>query len=94
MKTLSKSTTTAASLWFKSLLGDCQFLKSSRNIKTFLPEGPKNHRIFFKVHVLSNHVISRLLIHFSYGPSGEPEKNHVISRITLYQDSLSRRDCN
>jgi len=91
MKTLYKPTTTAASLWFKSLLGDCRFLKSSRNIETFFAGGPKNHRVisritFYRIkrYFETSYII--ILMDLLVGS----KKNDVMSRITLYRDSLYR----
>jgi len=80
MKTVSNSTTTAASLWFKSLLGDCRFLKSSLNIETFLPEGPKNHRVISRI-MLYRITLFRDFLYIILMDLAGPEK------ITLFQES-------
>jgi len=74
-------------IWFKSLLGDCRFLKSSRNV-FFAGETEKSSR-YFEDHVISNHGISRLPMHYFYGPSGGTGKKsryfkiHVVSRFVI-----------
>jgi len=88
MKTLSKSTTAAASLLIKSLLGYCRFLKSSRNIEDFLPEGPKNHRVISRITLYRITLLRDFLYIILTDLLAGPKIDHVVSRITLYRDSL------
>ena len=69
------------SLWFKSLLGDCWFLKSSRNIETSLPEGPKNHRVIWRIRWIKSRYFETSYTLFSWTSWRDGEK------IMLFQGS-------